>query len=164
MGSGEGADAVWLAERGWRVTAVDISTTALGRAAGHADAAGVGDLIEWTHADLRETPPAQEAYDLVSAQFMHLPPEQRRELFTRLAAAVAPGGTLLIVGHHPFDLWTSAHRLHVPDMMFTGEEVADSLDPARWEVLSAEARPRTGHDPEGQEITLHDAVLLARRR
>ncbi|MET8308468.1 bifunctional NAD(P)/FAD-dependent oxidoreductase/class I SAM-dependent methyltransferase [Micromonospora sp. NPDC005173] len=164
VGSGEGADAVWLAERGWRVTAADISTTALGRAAEHADAAGVGDRIEFTHVDLRDKPPAEEAYDLVSAQFMHLPPPQRRELFARLAAAVAPGGILLIVGHHPSDLWTSAHRMHMPDMMYTAEDVAVSLDPARWEVLTAEARSRAGTDPDGKEITLHDAVLVARRR
>lgn len=164
MGSGEGADAVWLAERGWRVTAADISTTALGRAAEHADAAGVGDRIEFTHVDLRDKPPAEEAYDLLSAQFMHLPPPQRRELFARLAAAVAPGGILLIVGHHPSDLWTSTHRMHMPDMMYTAEDVAVSLDPARWEVLTAEARSRAGTDPDGKEITLHDAVLVARRR
>ncbi|MEU4474591.1 bifunctional NAD(P)/FAD-dependent oxidoreductase/class I SAM-dependent methyltransferase [Micromonospora sp. NPDC023888] len=164
VGSGEGADAVWLAERGWRVTAVDISTTALDRAAAHADTVGVGDRIEFTHADLRDKPPAEQAYDLVSAQFMHLPPVQRRELFARLAEAVAPGGVLLIVGHHPSDLWTSARRMHMPDMMFTAEDVAATLDPTRWEVLTAEARPRPGTDPDGQPLTLHDAVLLARRR
>ncbi|WP_204940402.1 FAD-dependent oxidoreductase [Micromonospora luteifusca] len=164
VGSGEGADAVWLAERGWQVTGVDISTVAVGRAAAHADSAGVGDRIEFTHADLREKPPAEEAYDLVSAQFMHLPPVQRRELFARLAAAVAPGGVLLIVGHHPSDLWTSAHRMHMPEMMYTAQDVAAALDPARWEVLVAEARPRSATDPNGQHITLHDAVLLARRR
>ncbi|KAB1941393.1 NAD(P)/FAD-dependent oxidoreductase [Micromonospora sp. ALFpr18c] len=164
VGSGEGADAVWLAERGWRVTAVDISTTALARAAEYADTAGVGDRIEFTHADLREKPPAEEAYDLVSAQFMHLPPVQRRELFARLAAAVAPGGVLLIVGHHPSDLWASAHRLHMPDMMYTAEDVAADLDPSRWEILAAEARPREITNPEGTTTTHHDAVLLARRR
>ncbi|MEV7327771.1 bifunctional NAD(P)/FAD-dependent oxidoreductase/class I SAM-dependent methyltransferase [Micromonospora sp. NPDC093244] len=164
VGSGEGADAVWLAEQGWRVTAVDISTTALARAAEHADTVGVGDRIEFTHADLRDKPPAEDAYDLVSAQFMHLPPEQRRELFDRLAAAVAAGGILLIVGHHPSDLWTSARRMHLPDMMYTAEDVAASLDPSRWEIVTAEARPRAATDPEGNPVTLHDAVLVARRR
>ncbi|MGC4878240.1 FAD-dependent oxidoreductase [Micromonospora sp. DT43] len=160
VGSGEGADAVWLAERGWRVTAVDISTTALTRAAEHAEAAGVADRIEFTHVDLRDKPPAEEAYDLVSAQFMHLPPTPRRELFARLADAVAPGGVLLIVGHHPSDLWTSGHRMHMPDMMYTAEDVAASLDPARWDVLTTDTRARPGpHD-----VVHHDAVLLARRR
>ncbi|MEW9527743.1 FAD-dependent oxidoreductase [Microbispora sp. NPDC049125] len=163
VGSGEGADAVWLAERGWKVTAVDISTTALERAAAAAGAQLAG-RIEWTHADLRDRPPAEGAYDLVSSQFMHLPGKARRELFDRLAAAVAPGGTLLIVGHHPSDLRTTTHRMNFPDMMFTGEEVASSLDPAAWEVLAAEARPRDVVDPEGRDVTVHDAVLVARRR
>ncbi|MGC5321046.1 FAD-dependent oxidoreductase [Micromonospora arida] len=164
VGSGEGADAVWLAERGWQVTAVDISTTALSRAAAHAEAVGVGDRIEFTHADLRDKPPTEEAYDLVSAQFMHLPPAERRELFGRLAAAVAPGGVLLIVGHHPADLWGSAHRMHMPDAMYTAQDVAADLEPAHWEVLAAEERSRLATNQNGEDITLHDAVLVARRR
>jgi 2-polyprenyl-3-methyl-5-hydroxy-6-metoxy-1,4-benzoquinol methylase len=166
VGSGEGADAIWLAQQGWTVTAVDISTTALARAATHAANAGppVAGRITWTHADLRDRPPTEGAYDLVSAQFMHLPEHARRDLYGRLAAAVAPGGTLLIVGHHPSDLQTTAHRMHYPDMMFTAEQIAASLDPATWQVLTAEARPRATTDPDGGDTTVHDAVLLARRR
>jgi thioredoxin reductase/trans-aconitate methyltransferase len=166
VGCGEGADAVWLAERGWRVTAADISTTALERAAAHAAATGadVAERIEWTHVDLRDRAPAAGRYDLVSAQFMHLPGATRRELFERLAAAVAPGGTLLIVGHHPSDLRTTAHRMHFPEMMFTAEQVAGELDAQVWQVLAAEARPRAAVDPDGKDVTIHDAVLVARRR
>jgi thioredoxin reductase/SAM-dependent methyltransferase len=162
-GCGEGADAVWLAGRGWRVTAVDLSGTAIERAAEHAAAAGVADRIEWLQADLRARPPARGAYDLVTAHFLHLPGEVRRELFARLAEAVAPGGTLLIVGHHPSDLWTTARRLHVPDAMFTAEEVAAGLAPEGWDVV-ADARPRPARDPDGNEVTTRDAVLVARRR
>jgi SAM-dependent methyltransferase len=166
VGCGEGADAIWLAERGWQVTAVDIATTALERAAAHAAAAGpeIAARVGYVHADLLKELPADGAYDLVSAQFMQPPAEARRDLFGRLAAAVAPGGTLLIVGHHPSDLRTSAHRPHFPDLMFTAEEVASSLDPASWEVRAAESRPRAAVDPEGNEITIHDAVLVACRR
>ncbi|GAA5189732.1 NAD(P)/FAD-dependent oxidoreductase [Rugosimonospora acidiphila] len=166
VGCGEGADAVWLAERGWRVTAVDISGTALERAAAHAAEAGerVAGRIEWVHADLRDSPPAEGAYDLVSSQFMHPTTQTRERFFAGLAAAVAPGGTLLIVGHHPSDLATSAHRAHFPDLMFTGEQVAASLDPADWEVRVVEARPRAAVDPEGHDIAIKDAVLVARRR
>jgi thioredoxin reductase/SAM-dependent methyltransferase len=165
VGSGEGADAIWLAERGWQVTAVDISTTALQRAAEHATAAGphIADRIDWLHADLREKPPAEGTYDLVSAQFMHLPSDARSELFARLAAAVAPGGTLLIVGHHPADLRTTAHRMHFPDMMYTAEEIAAGLDSGIWEIVTAETRERATADPDGHHVTIHDAVLLARR-
>ncbi|RIV37391.1 FAD-dependent oxidoreductase [Micromonospora radicis] len=166
VGSGEGADAVWLAGRGWRVTGVDISATALRRAAEHARAAGaqVAELIEWTHADLLRWSPAPAAYDLVSAQFLHLPTQPRREVFARLAAAVAPGGRLLIVGHHPWDLRTTARRMHFPEMMFTAEQVAEELPAGRFEVLVAQARPRPGLDPQGREVVIHDAVLVARRR
>ncbi|MEU4692672.1 bifunctional NAD(P)/FAD-dependent oxidoreductase/class I SAM-dependent methyltransferase [Actinoplanes sp. NPDC023714] len=164
VGCGEGADAVWLAQRGWQVTAVDIATVALGRAAGHAASAGVADRITFRHADLRAEAPDAGSYDLVSAQFMHLPPQERRELWANLAAAVAPGGTLLIVGHHPSDLATFVGRMHFPDMLFTGEEIAATLDPAQWEVTAAETRPRPGKDAAGREITIHDAVLVARRR
>ncbi|WP_341715639.1 bifunctional NAD(P)/FAD-dependent oxidoreductase/class I SAM-dependent methyltransferase [Micromonospora sp. FIMYZ51] len=166
VGCGEGADAVWLAERGWRVTGVDISATALARAAEHAEAAGgqLAERIEWTHADLLRWSPEPGGYDLVSAQFMHLPPQPRRELFARLADAVAPGGRLLIVGHHPRDLRTTARRPHYPEMMFTAEQVAAELDAQRFEVLAAQARPRAAVDPDGRDIVIHDAVLLARRR
>jgi SAM-dependent methyltransferase len=165
VGCGEGADAIWLAGRGWRVDAVDISAVALERAAANAARAGgeIAARIEWIHANLSDRPPAEGAYDLVSAQFMQLPPEPRRALFARLAAATAPGGLLLIVGHHPSDLRTSAHRMHFPDMMYTAEQVASTLDPQRWQVRSAESRARTATDPEGREIVIHDAVLAARR-
>jgi SAM-dependent methyltransferase len=148
------------------VTAVDISTTALERAAAHAAAAGpeIAARIDWTHADLRQQPPAEGGFDLVSAQFMQLPGDVRRELFGRLAAAVAPGGILLIVGHHPSDLHTTAHRMRFPDMMYTADEIAADLDPTGWEMLAVETRPRATTDPEGRDVTINDAVLVARRR
>lgn len=154
VGCGEGADAVWLASRGWRVTAVDFAAAALERAAANAG----GIAVDWVRADVRLGVPGGP-YDLVSAQFFHLPGEPRQALFARLAAAVAPGGTLLIVGHHPQDM--TSHHQHVPDMFFTAEEVALSLDPDEWSVLAAEARPRIATGPEAP---LHDAVLRARRR
>jgi thioredoxin reductase/SAM-dependent methyltransferase len=164
VGCGEGADAVWLAQRGWHVTAVDISRVAIERAAAHAAEASVAAQIEFRHTDLREQAPEPAAYDLVTSQFMHLPPDERRPLFAALAASVAPNGTLLIVGHHPTDLRTSAHRMHFPDMMFSAEDVAGSLDPSDWAIEFAGSRPRTATDPEGRAVTIHDAVVVARRR
>ncbi|HXA59933.1 MAG TPA: class I SAM-dependent methyltransferase [Streptosporangiaceae bacterium] len=165
VGSGEGADSLWLAARGWQVTAVDFSTTALQRGAAQADVLGadVAGRIRWVHADLTTWVPAEGQFDLVSAQFMHLPAAARQALFARLAASVAPGGTLLIVGHHPSDLQTTVPRPPMPDLFFTAEQVAESLDPGQWEVLVADARPRPATDPEGQAITIHDTVLRARR-
>lgn len=166
VGCGEGADAVWLATRGWSVTAVDFAATALERAAAGARAAGqeVAARIEWVRADVTRWTPEPGGFDLVSAQYMHLPTPQRRALFARLADAVRPGGQLLLVGHDFSDIAAGAHRPEEPDRFFTAAEVAGALDPAAWEVLVAEARPRPAHQHEGEHITVHDAVVRAHRR
>ncbi len=166
VGSGEGADAIWLAERGWRVTAVDISTVALQRGAAHAAqvGAGVAQRITWLHADLIDWVPTKASYDLVSAQFMHLPKHPREALFGRLATSVTPGGSLLIVGHHPSDLQTTVSRPPLPELFFTASDVAASLDPHEWDTTVNEARPRTTLDPDGHTVTVHDAVLRAVRK
>ena len=163
-GSGEGGDAVWLAGRGWRVTAVDFAATALERGARAAADAGVGDRIQWVKADLLSwTPP--ERYDLVSAQFFHLAPPERDVVFGRLAGAVAPGGRLLLVGHDVSDLETGAHRPHAPERFFVAAEVAASLDAGEWEVVTAATRRRPALDHEAEHgVTVADTVLVARRR
>jgi SAM-dependent methyltransferase len=166
VGSGEGADAIWLATKGWQVTAVDISAVALERAAGHAAKAGddVAARITWERADVLSWDPAPRRYDLVSAQFMQLPQPALTSLHRRLAAAVEPGGTLLVVGHDVSDLETSAHRPHRPDLMFTADQVAATLNPDEWETISATTPERRILDPDGQQITIRDAVLRAVRR
>lgn len=162
VGCGEGADALWLAERGWDVTAVDISTVALGRAGAQAKAMGLE--VNWVHADLLADPPEAGTFDLVSAHFMHLPAAERESLYAALAAAVAPGGTLLLVGHHPSDLHTTMCRPALYDMFFTAEQLAANLEPERWDVLVTDARPRLTTDPQGQEITIRDTVLQALKK
>jgi SAM-dependent methyltransferase len=164
VGCGEGADAVWLARRGWDVVATDISGVALGRADGHARDAGpvVAARIEWRQVDLLAHPPEPDAFDLVSAQFMQLPPEPRTRLFSALAASVRTGGTLLVVGHHPSDLSAGVGRPPVPDRFSTADEIARLLDDS-WSVVVNEARPRTATTPDGLEATVHDAVLRATR-
>ena len=93
---------------------------------------------------------------------MHLPSQQRLPLFQRCINAVAPGGTLLIVGHHPTDLETTARRPQHPDVYFTADDLASALG-QDWEVLAQDARPRTTTDPTDKTITIHDTVLTARR-
>ena len=165
VGCGEGADAVWLARRGWQVTAVDFAATALERAAAGAAAAGeeVAARIEWVRADVTGWTPEPASFDLVSAQFMHLAPEERRELNARLAAAVRPGGTLLVVGHDFSDVAAGAHRPPEPERFFTAQEVAGALAPEAWEIVVAEARPRPAAQHEGHDLTVHDAVMRARK-
>lgn len=166
VGCGEGADALWLAERGWQVLAVDLSPTALVRAAEHAAEQGpeVAGRIVWQEADLTAwTPPAGE-FDLVTAHFVHLPAGTREGVLAALADAVAPGGTLLYVGHDVSDLDTTIGRPNVPHMFWAAEDVAAALDPAAWTVEVAEARPRDATDAEGRTVRIHDAVTRARRR
>ena len=165
VGCGEGADAIWLAARGWHVTAVDVSTVALERAARMAVEAGVemAGRIGWQQADiLAWTPPARQ-FDLVTAHYIHVPSVEREALHRRLAEAVRPGGSLLIVGHHPSDLETSAGRWRMVDFLFTAEQVAAVLCPEGWEIVTCTAEARRALDPDGQPITIHDAVLRARR-
>jgi SAM-dependent methyltransferase len=165
VGCGEGGDAIWLAEHGWQVTAVDFSQVALDRGAARARELGAETArrITWQQADITAWTPAPGSYDLVSEQYVHLPREQREALHRRLGAAVAPGGVLLVVAHHPSDLQTTVPRPNIPERFYTPAEVASVLDPREWTVLAEEARPRTAIDPEGREVTIHDTVLAARR-
>lgn len=165
VGAGEGADAIWLARHGWRVTAVDISSVALARAAAAVEAdPETAARIRWQHQDLTVSPPPGGTFDLVSAQYLHLPAPERDGVYHRLAASVAPGGTLLIVGHHPSDLETSVRRPSAPGLLFTAEQVAADLDPDEWEIITCTARPRTTSDADGVPATVRDSVLRARRR
>ncbi|MEU5881986.1 class I SAM-dependent methyltransferase [Spirillospora sp. NPDC047279] len=158
IGCGEGADAVWLAEQGWDATAIDWSATALERAAAH----DPGGRVHWLRADLATWAP-DEPFDLVTSHYTHPPADSRAELFARLAGMVAPGGTLLIVGHHPSDLDTSAGRPAVPDLLYTPEDILERLPVDGWDVVTAEARSRSTQDHDGNEITIHDSVVRARR-
>ena len=166
VGCGEGADAIWLAQRGWHVTALDVSPVALQRGARRAAEIGadVARRIGWLHEDLLTWKgPKPASYDLVSAQFMHLPKEPREALFRLLTVSVAPGGTLLIVGHHPSDLQPTARRPRTPELFYTASEVAESFEPGAWEIVVDAAPERSTTDPQGNTVLIHDTVLVARR-
>ncbi|RMI39988.1 SAM-dependent methyltransferase [Streptomyces triticirhizae] len=164
LGCGEGGDAIHLARLGWRVTAVDISDVALERAAQHAERAGVAERIEWQRHDLSETFPAG-SYDLVSAQFPHFRDGTLSPRVLRAAAAaVAPGGTLLIEAHGGPPPWQ--HDLP-DDLTFpTPEETVATLQlpPDEWEILLAERHPRSQRHPHtGELATREDQTVVARR-
>jgi SAM-dependent methyltransferase len=159
VGCGEGADALWLARRGWQVTAVDISRTALERAAGTAE--DIAGRVAWTCADLTAAPLPAGAFDLVSVQYFPLPHQPDHTALRGLLAAVAPGGILLIASHDLADL-PPAHELgfDAGDYYQPGE-IAQLLDDT-WTVLVNETRPRTAPAPAGTHHT-RDTVLRARR-
>ncbi|KRF04040.1 hypothetical protein ASH00_15425 [Arthrobacter sp. Soil782] len=168
VGCGEGADALWLAERGWHVTGVDISAVALARAAEHEqqqrENRGTAiPPVRWEHQDLTVWEPPTGTFDLVTAQYMHLPTAQREPLFRNLARAVVPGGTLLIVGHHPSDMQSGASRPDLPDLYFTAEDIVGLLDDG-WEHRTIESRPREASGPDGATLAVADAVYRGRRR
>ena len=138
--------------------------TALRKAADHAAAAGVADRIEWRHADLTAWSRPRKPRTTWCPRSSCTCRRRAERLFVRLAAAVAPGGTLLVVGHHPSDLQTAAHRAAAPERFFSADDVAAKLDPAKWLIEVVEARPRLSKHHEGDNITVHDAVLRAQRR
>ncbi|MBA8822747.1 SAM-dependent methyltransferase [Saccharopolyspora lacisalsi] len=159
VGCGEGADACWLAEHGWQVTAVDVSRVALERAASRAE--DVTPDVSWTRADLTATAPSAGAFDLVSVQYFPLPHQPDHAALRGLLDAVAPGGTLLVASHDLADLPLDNEQGIDPSQYYQPHEIAELLDDS-WTVLVDETRPRTSPAPEGTRHT-HDTVLRARR-
>ncbi|MET9558437.1 class I SAM-dependent methyltransferase [Streptomyces sp. NPDC006645] len=157
VGCGEGADALWLARRGWQVTAIDISATALQRAAG--SAADAQERITWTQADLNTTPPPAGAFDLVSLQYFPLRHRAGHTTLHHLLDAVAPGGTLLFTTHDRADLTPTED--FDPDDYYQPDDITPLLSPT-WSVLVDETRPRTNPAPAGTRHT-HDSILRALR-
>jgi len=159
LGAGEGGDALWLAGRGWKVTAVDVAQTACDRIA---ELAGGLPVTTERH-DLTETFP-DGTFDLVNAQYLHSPSADfpRTTILRRAAAAVAPGGTLLVVGHGRLAPWSWDPTLR----MATADEVlaALDLDDAAWEVVRCESVERAATGPDGQEATITDEIVQVRKR
>jgi SAM-dependent methyltransferase len=163
LGCGEGADAMWLAEHGWHVTAVDISQTALERAAIDAMARNLAESIDFQRHDLSESFPGG-VFELVSAQFLHSTvPLDRARLLRRAADAVAPGGTMVVVDHGaaPPWAWEVIRHHEFP----TGDEVVSSLnlDNSQWDRIRVAAVERDVLGPAGQQTVVTDNVMVFRR-
>lgn len=161
VGCGEGADAVWLAQRGWRVVALDVSQVGLERGRHAAEAAGVE--IEWVHAGLVDAELAPGSFDLVSAQYPALRRTPGDDAIRVLLDAVAPGGTLLVVHHADVDRARSLAHGVDPEEYVASHDVAAALGEG-WDVEVQERRPR--HVPESGRGSHHshdDLVLRARR-
>ncbi|MET8685331.1 class I SAM-dependent methyltransferase [Streptomyces sp. NPDC004732] len=160
LGCGAGGDAVWLAQQGWHVTAVDISATAVERLCERARHLGVAERVTAVQHDLAGGFPAGR-FDLVSAQYFHTPfPLLRTHVLRAAARSLRPGGLLLIVDHGstaPWS-WNQDPALQYP----TPEAVAAELglDPTRWPVLRAETARRRATGPAGETATVVDNVLL----
>ncbi|PJE95440.1 class I SAM-dependent methyltransferase [Streptomyces carminius] len=173
LAAGEGRNSVWLAARGWRVTAVDFSAVALerGRRLAARQPSGTADRVTWVAADLTGYRPEPGAYDLLLVVYLHLPAGQRRTVLRRAARAVAAGGTLLVVGHDSVNLTEGIGGPRDPGVLFTpGDVLADTVGEAvgqesvpDLETVRAERvrRPVTG--PDGEPAEAVDALVRLRR-
>jgi SAM-dependent methyltransferase len=159
LACGAGRNAVWLAERGWRVTAVDFADVALRTARRLAEARGVE--VEWVEADVREWVPGAAAFELVTILYLQLPAEERRLVLGRAAAAVAPGGTLLLVGHDRENLEGGWGGPKDPAVLLSPDEVAAELP--GLEVEKAERVLRPVETEQGERDAI-DTLVRARRK
>lgn len=164
LGCGEGGDALWLAEHGWTVTAVDISSAAIERGRAEAVARDAAERITWYAADLTDWRPPEQ-YDLVSACFLQSPVElARADILRRAAAAVAPGGHLLLVSHAAPPPWASGLQHGHAEFPQPATELALLGQPdAGWQVRIAEVRRRSATGPDGTSAELDDTVVFLRR-
>ncbi len=161
LGCGEGGDTAWLAQRGWQVVATDIAVNALRRAA--ETAAAFADRVDFQQHDLTESFPDGE-FDLVSAHFLHSWHDwDRNVVMRRAAAAVAPGGMLLIVDHGAAPPWAEGHHDHV---FPSATEVLDGmmLGPGQWDEVAVGPAEREAVGPDGRHGTLTDNLIVLRRR
>ncbi|MGH9265536.1 MAG: class I SAM-dependent methyltransferase [Acidimicrobiales bacterium] len=133
LGAGEGRTTLWLAERGWQVTAVDFSDVALDRGRRRVDAAGVAGSVEWVCAYLVDFDPGGATYDLVLLMFVHLPATERRRLLRLAAATLAPGGVVLVAGYDTSNAANGQGGPRDPALLFTPEDLAADLDGLRIE-------------------------------
>jgi len=143
IGAGEGRNALWLAEQGWEVTAVDFSNVAIDKGRRIAEHRGLD--LDWVVADLRDYVPPERSFDLVIEFYIQLASPLREEIWRRAAAAVAPGGTLLVVGHDLANLEHGYGGPQNPIALFTPDDVVETID--GLDVVKADRvdRPVDGH-------------------
>ena len=158
-GCGHGADTLWLAAHGWQVTAVDFSAAALAHGRSMAEAAGpeIAERIDWIEGDLASWTAKPGHFDLAVCLYVHVAGSVEDRV-RRMADAVAPGGTLFLVGHRPIDPSTGAPTAAASQVQFSVESAVAALDSQTWELAVAEERPRA---VAGTGV---DAVIRARRR
>lgn len=160
LAAGEGRNAIWLATQGWTATAVDFSDVALDKARQLAEARDVA--IETVVADVTTHVPAAGAHDLVAVIYLHLPADDRRLVHQRAAAAVAPGGTLIVLGHDTTNLTEGHGGPQDVAVLYTPDDVVADLEGTGLTVTKAERVDRTVSTPDGDRTAI-DALVVARR-
>jgi SAM-dependent methyltransferase len=156
LACGEGQNAIWLASLGWEVTGVDYSEVAIAKANARAKRDGV--TVEFTSADLVEHEPEHAAYDLVLVLYLHIPSTQRGAVHAKASAALAPGGTFLLLGHDRANLTDGVGGPSDPDLLYTANEIAAELPELEIEKATTVLR-----DVDGEDRDAIDTIVRARR-
>jgi SAM-dependent methyltransferase len=161
LAAGEGRNSVWLAERGWSVTAVDFSRVGLDKGRRLSAARGVADgQVDWIVADLSEYEPAREAYELALIAYLQVTQALRARVLARAAGALAPGGTLLVIGHDLANLTEGVGGPQSPDVLYTPAAITAELPGLH--IVRAERVRRTVERDSGQATAI-DTLVRAER-
>ena len=156
LACGEGQNAVWLASLGWEVAAVDYADVAVAKGIERAARAGVA--VDFQVRDLLDYLPEARAFDLVLILYLHMSSDGRRLVLERAADALAPGGTLVLIGHDLLNLTEGVGGPSDPDLLFTPDDVVAELP-----GLEVERAERLLRDVDGQDRPAIDALVRARR-
>jgi SAM-dependent methyltransferase len=154
LAAGEGRMALWLARRGWQVSALDFSAVGLERGKAGAEALGVD--VDWQVADATAIDLAAEQFDLVLVLYLHLPRAALLPVLTRAAAAVAEGGRLLVLGHDRDNLERGVGGPQDADVLYDLDLLA-----AAAEELTVERLEQVGRTVG--DATAVDTLLVANR-
>ncbi|UCF68436.1 MAG: class I SAM-dependent methyltransferase [Acidobacteriota bacterium] len=161
VATGEGRNAVWLAERGWKVTAVDYSGVGLDKARRLAQVRGVS--VEWVLADVTRDSFEQPGYELVIIFYLHLPWREMTGVIRRAARATVPGGQLLLVGHDRSNLDHGHGGPKSPEVLYVASQVTDVLGELEdLRIIEAGRRERSVDTGEGEAIAI-DCLVHAQR-
>jgi SAM-dependent methyltransferase len=158
LGTGEGRNAIWLAERGWQVTAVDFAAVGLAKAAKLAEARGAS--VTWVEADLRDYRPSPAGYDLVLLAYIHLVSDEFETLLNTAATALAPGGTLLVIGHDVDNLAHGYGGPQDPEILHRASAIVSALPGLTVQRAGQAGRPV--QTAEGERVAIDTVVRLQR--
>lgn len=158
---GEGRNAIWLASRGWQVTGVDFSAAGLDRAVRLAARAGIAGRVSFQLGDVVSGPLPAGPFDAVVVAYLQLEERQRRAALRLAAAAVAPAGTLLVVGHDTANLTEGTGGPQDPRVLFSPEDVTADLAGLPGLAVEKSERVRRPVPAAGRDAI--DALVRIRR-
>jgi SAM-dependent methyltransferase len=162
LAAGEGRNAVWLAERGWAVRAIDFSDVAIEKGKRLAAARQVAAKIDFQIVDLRGYEPEVHHFDLVALMYLQIPRAEREPIFIQAARAVAPGGTFLLVAHDSANLLHGYGGPQQPDVLYTAEQVVNALG-GELEIEKAAPVKRLVETDDGTKVAI-DCLVRGKRR